>query len=162
MKPTNLKISRQIWLASVSSKNLTVADQGQHAWKLLTDIQNWHHWLPQLISAIRTDGGDPGRGSKLVIVFGNARKPRSNTWTISYWEPPNRIDLIVQSPNTRVACSVRLDPQTSSAAPALAMELEIELKGLRKLLKPLYLWSYRRKSSQVLTAFANFWSKSNG
>ena len=57
----NLKISQQIWLASGSNKNLTVADQAQRAWQLLTDFQNWQKWQPNILSTSRTDSDGPGR-----------------------------------------------------------------------------------------------------
>ena len=62
----------------------------------------------------------------------------------------------------RLAYSLRLEPETAVATLALLLELEIELKGIRKLLKPVYLWCYRRKSAQLLSAFAHYWSGSKG
>jgi hypothetical protein len=82
-----------------------------------------------------------------------------HTLTISYWDPLKRIDFILQSPNQRIAHSIRLEP--AKAALALLLDLEIELKGARKLLKPLYLWIYRRQSTQQLRAFSNYWSRIN-
>jgi len=158
----NLKISQQIWLASGSNKNLTVVDQAQRAWQLLTDFQNWQKWQPKILSASRTDGDGPGRGSTILVVSGNSRNPSNKTWKISYWEPPQRVDFIVQSPKMRVAYSLRLEPESAAATLALLLEVEIELEGIRKLLKPVYLWCYRRKSAQLLSAFARYWSESKG
>ena len=158
----NLKISQQIWLASGPNNKLTVVDQAQRAWQLLTDFQNWQRWHPSILSASRTDGNGPGRGSTVLVVSGNSSNPSIKTWEISYWEPPQRIDFIVQSPNMRVAYSLRLEPEIAAASLALLLELEIELKGIRKLLKPAYLWCYRRKSAQLLSAFAHYWSRSKG
>ena len=62
----------------------------------------------------------------------------------------------------RVAYSFRLEAEIAAATLALLLELEIELKGIRKLLKPVYLWCYRRKSAQLLSAFAHYWPGNNG
>ena len=160
----NLKISEQIWLASGPDKNLSVEDQVQRAWQLLTDFQNWQQWQPNILSTSRTDSDGPGRGSTVLVVSGKSSNPSNKNWKISYWEPPQRIDFIVRSTNMRVAYSLRLEPESATATPALLLELEleIELKGIRKLLKPIYLWCYRRKSAQLLNAFAHYWSGSTG
>lgn len=157
----NLKISQQIWLTSGSNENLTVEAQAQRAWQLLTDFQNWPRWQSDILSASRTDGDSPGRGSTVLVVSGNSNSPSKKAWEISYWEPPRRIDFIVQSANMRVAHSLRLEPETAAATLALLIELEIELKGIRKLLKPVYRWCYQRKSAQLLSAFSRYWSGTN-
>ena len=158
----NFKVSQQIWLAAGPNGNLTVVDKAQRAWQLLTDFQNWQQWQPNILSASRTDDGSPGRGSTVLVVSGNSSNPSNKTWKISYWEPPQRIDFIAQSPNMRVAYSLRLKTDIAVASLALLLELEIELKGIRKLLKPVYLWCYRRKSARLLNAFGHYWSGSRG
>lgn len=155
----NLEISHQIWLDSGPNKNLTVFDQTQQAWQLLTDFQSWNQWLPNIRRVARLDENSLGRGSAILLVSSCLGHTSSHTWTISYWDPTKRIDFIRQSQNWRGAYSIRLEP--AKAALALILNLEIELRGFRKLLKPLYLWNYRHQSTRLLSSFADYWSRIN-
>ncbi len=116
------------------------------AWDLVTDFENWTSWFPKLLSVVRLDPGDPGRGSVLRLDYGN----RSEEWTISYWEPLTQIDFISDSRGARVAYSYNMNSTHDNSHLDLELDMEIEFTGYRKLLSPVLTWVVKRNGELML------------
>lgn len=118
-------------------------------WQELTAFQDWHTWMPTIKEVRRVDEGVLSRGSKLHLTIRNSVK----VWSVSCWDPPRRLEFVVESHNKDLAFGFSLIPDDENKQLIIVLDLECLPRGFWRLMTPLLNWRQRRRGQRLLNAF---------
>lgn len=110
-------------------------------WFRFTDFCGWEQWLPHVYSVVVLDTGSLSRGSRLQV---NAELG-TEIWQVSYWDAGRRIVFQISARNRRRACAVETR-LTADRGIELVFDMEFELTGLRRWLRPVLARMYARRT----------------
>lgn len=110
-------------------------------WFQLTDFCGWEQWLPHALSVVVLDTGSLSRGTRLQV---NAELG-AEIWQVSYWDTDRRIVFQISARNRRRACAIETR-LTADRGIELVFDMEFELTGARRLLRPILAQIYARRT----------------
>jgi hypothetical protein len=119
------------------------------AWEKLTAFQDWHQWMPAIVKVTADDGGDFGRGSTLRVHTHNS----SRTWSISCWDPPKRLEFIIESGGRDLAYGFSIVADKENQELIIELDIECEPRGFRRLIARFLAWRQQRHGQNLLHCF---------
>lgn len=118
-------------------------------WQELTAFQDWHKWMPGAREVIQLDEGAIARGSTLRVHAHNIER----VWTVSRWDPPRRIEFIVDSAIRQRAYGFSLQADSKNSELVIVLDVERTLRGPQRLFAPLLSALQRRHCQKLLNGF---------
>lgn len=110
-------------------------------WLQITDLSEWEHWLPNATSVAVLDAGEIARGSRLQVNT----EMGTEVWQVDYWDRGRRIVFRISQGNCQHACAIETRSGADHAIDLLFV-MEFELRGLRRLMRPLFAPIYARRA----------------
>lgn len=136
-------------LASVVSETASVRidRSAEDVWDYFTDVENDPEWNPSAIKARKTSDGPLGVGSTFSVV-----RKMSGAMDLEYTEYARPLRWTLRGVGRGMAFTYSADLTPSGGSTELTSRMNLEPKGLLKLLTPVLRWVTAKQLSQVHAA----------
>ncbi len=102
-------------------------------WHWLCSFQNWPEIIGDLQEAKQLDDGEPGRGSRIRLKWGN----EDEIWEISYWHPGQRLALQYEDSQGIYAYEVTIENSSQPHTYLLILKFQARYRSFWRALAPL-------------------------